>query len=192
MEERNPSRISGPATAAGQANTPHLTDDQFTDLLLGAVPPDVAAHLAVCARCEQEAAQVSGAIGSFEQQSRLWAERRAWSTPLHSAVPAPLRTRMQAGLRLPRASSAWYAAAASLVLALGIGLAHRAAPGPTLPAAAHQAAVDVTPSRLIEDNALLSAIDGELSAEAAPLAAMYSLNLNQHHGRARTAKGIAN
>ena len=66
----------------------HLTDEQFADLLLGANPAAVQAHLKACSACAEEADRVAGAIGSFEQQqTRLWAERRAATSPM--LTPAP-------------------------------------------------------------------------------------------------------
>ena len=93
----------------------HLTDVQFTGLLLGEIPPAVTAHLDACPLCAEEAQRVSSAIGSFEQQSRLWAERRAASRPMQT----PERHPLLAWLRLPATPAAWSTAA---VLALGVAI----------------------------------------------------------------------
>jgi hypothetical protein len=49
----------------------HLSDTEFTDLFLGSIPPSVTGHLETCATCAEEARRVSGAILSFERESRL-------------------------------------------------------------------------------------------------------------------------
>src|ERR1035441_2887353 len=91
-----------------------LTDEQFTDLLLGTSPAAVTAHLSTCPQCAQEAQRVSSAIGSFAQQSRLWAERRAASLPMHSRDWQPALP----WLHIPTKPQAW--AAAGLAGALGL------------------------------------------------------------------------
>lgn len=136
----------GPAGApaarltASHLTVAHLTDEQFTDLLLGAIPPAVIAHLASCPQCTEESQRVAGAIGSFAQQSRLWAER---STTAHSTTarsttarrttarrtasrPAHMPTRQApfAWLGIPIPPIAWVAA--TLMLAAGLSLFHRA------------------------------------------------------------------
>jgi hypothetical protein len=169
----------------------HITDEQFTDLLLGTVPPPVAAHLDVCPQCAQEADRVSGAIGSFEQQSRLWAERRAAATPMVARPHQPLVS----SLTRP---AAWSAAAATVVLALGLGLIHNkpqqtvTQPQSVQTVATVQPTPEVAPATLKADNELLSAIDGELSADAAPPASVYGLDTGAHHAKQHPAKGISN
>jgi hypothetical protein len=53
-------------------------------------------------------------------------------------------------------------------------------------------AARLTPATLKADNELLSAIDGELSAEAAPSASVYGLTVSGQPVRSRIAKRIAN
>jgi hypothetical protein len=171
----------------------HLTDTQFTELLLGTIPPSVTAHLEACPQCAEEAQRVSGAIGSFAEQSRLWAERRAASR----SARMPARQTPLAWLGIPVAPIAWVAAA--LALAAGLGIARRAehsAP-PTQPVAAVQSAPAVAPATVTSatlkaDNALLSAINGELSADAAPSASAYGLTASHRSTRSQPATGISN
>src|SRR5260221_10419133 len=94
---------------------PHLTDEQFTDLLLGMNPPSVREHLRSCGQCSQEAERVSGAISSFSTQSRLWAENRVALRTL--TVRQPQRT--FTWLHLPHA---WTAAAVVVGFAAGLGV----------------------------------------------------------------------
>ena len=165
----------------------HLTDEQFTGLLLGTSPSTVRAHLQECARCSQEAEPVSGAIAGFEQQSRLWAERRAASLPALEVDRRP-------GFAWLYRPQAWTAAALTVALAVGIGVSirqdHRlmvhqqvAQVGP---------APVVSPATLKADNELLSAIDGELRADASTPASVYGLTAATHGARSKAAKRMSN
>ena len=171
----------------------HLTDEQFSDLLCGANPPEVKAHLEACAQCSEEADRVSFALGSFEQQSRLWAERRAASQPMlvsHRQPAFPWLHRPQA----------WTAAALAIALAAGIGVAvrndvtgHKDHPRDAQQQlATTQPAPAVSPATLKADNALLSAIDGELRADDSAPAAMYGLTATSRGARARVPQRVAN
>jgi hypothetical protein len=167
----------------------HLTDEQFTDVLLGTIPAAVTAHLSVCPLCAQEAERVSGAIGNFAQQSRLWAERRA-------ATAQPL----QAGGSQPafpwlHSPQAWVATGLAVALALGIGVALRVdhtRPAQQQTVARVQPAARVSPTTLKSDNELLTAIDGELRADASATAGMYGLNATSRGVRNRSPKRIEN
>jgi len=167
----------------------HLTDDQFTELLLGAIPPQVAAHLKQCAHCAEEAERVSAAIGSFEHESRIWAERRAASLPM-----PPARQPMLTWLP---ARAGWASATAAVALVLGVGALHfRGAvgvrPGVTPAIATAQPAAEVSPATLQADNALLAAIDGELRESDALPSSAYGLKLDSNAGRVKPGKRMSN
>jgi hypothetical protein len=175
--------------AAAHPPVVHLTDAQFTDLLLGTIPPAVSAHLESCPHCAEEAQRVSGAIGSFAQQSRQWAERRVAARPAQTSA----RSVSLAWLRAPIPPVAWIAA--TFLLVAGLGLAHRAhhrVLPPQTVAAVHPAPAVVAPATLKADNELLSAIDGELSDTDLSGAQTYSLNANRQSTRAHSTKGISN
>jgi len=178
-----------------QHTTAHLTDEQFTDLLLGTIPPGVIAHLESCAHCAEEAQRVSGAIGSFAQQSRVWAESRIAARPSQT----PARPVSLSWLRAPIPPVAWIAA--TLLLGAGLSLTHRARhrASPTQTIAAVQPAplapvapAAVSSATLKADNELLSAIDGELSDADISGTQTYGLAVSRHSARARSAKGISN
>ena len=170
----------------------HLTDEQFTDLLLGTSPAAVTAHLSACPQCAQEAQRVSGAIGSFAQQSRLWAERRAASLPVRDRDWQPAFP----WLHSPTNPQAWTVAGLAVALALGIGVSlrvDRARPVERQVAAKLQPAAAVSPTILKSDNALLTAIDGELRADESATSGMYGLGGGSSHGvRSRSPKRISN
>jgi hypothetical protein len=169
-----------------QSHLTHLTDAQFTELLLGANPAAVRAHLEACPQCSDEADRVSRAIGSFEQQSRLWAERRAASRPLLATQPQPVFP----WLHRPHA---WTAAALAIALAVGIGVTVRNDhPRAVQLQAKVQSAPVVSPATLKADNELLSAIDGELRADESTPATMYGLTVTSRGVRTRAPKRISN
>lgn len=173
-------------------NQRHLTDSEFTDLLLGSISPEVATHLESCALCADEARNVSGAILSFDRESRAWAERHAATLP---ALSAPARPGAS-WLGVPAVSWAWQAAVA-LTLAcagvIGYQVQHRAdQPVAVASVSSMPASPAVSPARIQADNDLLSAIDGELQAEAAPPASVYGLDVAVHPSQARRGKRITN
>jgi hypothetical protein len=165
----------------------HLTDEQFTELLMGTRPAWVQAHLKEYAECCEEAERVSGAIGDFAQQSRLWAERRAAAWPMQ----APDRQPTFPWLHRPQA---WTAAALAIALVAGIGISLRKEHArPVQPAVAKaQPAATVSPATLKADNELLSAIDGELRADESTPASLYGLDTDSSGGRTKSAKRASN
>ena len=170
-----------------QSHLTHLTDAQFTELLLGANPAAVRAHLEGCPQCSDEADRVSRAIGSFEQHSRIWAERRAATRP----ILAPVRAPVFEWLHRPQA---WTAAALAIALAAGVGVSARNHHAPVVQTqvAATQPAPEVSPATLKADNDLLSAIDGELRADESTFATAYGLSAAAHESHSRSAERMIN
>jgi hypothetical protein len=172
-----------------EAQPTHLTDEQFADLLLGANPSSVQAHLKACSQCAEEAERVSRAIGSFAQQTRLWAERRAASHPIF----APQRQPVFEWLHRPRA---WTAAALAIAVAAGIGVSarnNRQRSAQTQVAISHTqpATPQLSPATIKADNELLSAIDGELRADESASASAYGLDVNSSSTKTRASKRIS-
>ncbi len=170
-----------------EAQPSHLTDEQFADLLLGANPSSVQAHLKACPQCAEEAERISGAIGSFAQQTRLWAERRAASHP----ILAPQRQPVFEWLHRP---GAWTAAVLAIAVAAGVGvsLRHQQSAHPQVAIAHTQpASPQLSPATIKADNELLSAIDGELRADESTSASAYGLDVNARSAKARASKRIS-
>ena len=179
----------------------HLSDEQFTELLLGSRPSWVQAHLSECAACREEAERVSGAIGDFSTQSRMWAERRAAARPVHVVERKPAL----AWLVRPQA---WAGAALTIALATGIGVsihmdrARTVQPAVTSAqadskkaqagATTTQAEATIPAATLKADNELLTAIDGELRADESTPASLYGLDASTHGGRTKSTKRISN
>lgn len=165
----------------------HLTDEQFTDLLLGTNPAAVQEHLKACSACAEEAERVSVAIGSFQQHSRIWAERRAATRP----ILVPARPPAFEWLYRPQV---WASATLTIAIAVGVGVTannHRV-PVVQPQIATTQSAPVVTPATLKADNDLLSAIDGELRADESTPASAYGLTTAAHEERSRSAKRMIN
>ncbi|HEY4382427.1 MAG TPA: hypothetical protein VGN01_18905 [Acidobacteriaceae bacterium] len=170
----------------------HLTDEQFTDLLLGTSPASVQAHLKACPQCAEEAARVSGAIGSFQQQTRLWAERRAASQPALTSQRQPIFE----WLHRP---AAWTTAGLAIALTVGISVSvHKSHQQPMH--GQQQAAVSQHPvvkqqisaATIKADNELLSAIDGELRADESSSMSAYGLIPSAHGSHSRAPKRVSN
>lgn len=192
----------------------HLTDEEFAELLIGAMSAPVQDHLKGCGDCSAEAECVSVAIGDFAQQSYLWAERHTASWPSPSA-----EQRQTASWRIFVQPQVLVAAALAVVIALGgVISVHRRQPEQAvavlqlqkasqsnLQIAAAQQGVSSTkpvvpasslanyppPSQLRADNELLSAIDGELSAGSTPTV-LYGLDASSHDVLARAPQREAN
>lgn len=170
----------------------HLTDSEFTDLLLGSIPASVTAHLEACAECAQEARSVSGAILSFERQSRAWAEYRAAG---QTSLVAPGR-RSSTWLGLPVTGLAWQAAAALTLICAGVvgyQVQHRndAPAAVATVSSSRSIAPQVSPATLKADNDLLSAISGELQAEVTP-PSVYGLDVSGGPSQSHRVKRVTN
>ena len=184
----------------------HLTDEQFTELLMGSRPAWVQAHLVECAWCREEAERVSGAIGDFAQQTLLWAERRAVERPMRVVERQP-------ALGWLLHPQIWVAGALATALAVGIGMTMRrdhtqpvqqAAATAQADAAKTQAAkvqpvvakvqaeVKIQSATLKADNALLTAIDGELRADESTPASLYGLDASSYSTGTKSAKRTSN
>ncbi len=218
-----------------EGNAVHLSDEQFTELLMGGSPARVQAHLAECAECRAEAERVGDAIGDFSEQSRLWAERRAAARPLRAAAQTPRAraerepvlawlVRRQIWLVRPQA---WAGAALAIALAVGIGVTTGREHSRTAQADAAKAQAGVAAARveattvqteakaqagvtmvqakaavqteaadqsaaLKADNALLSAIDGELRADESAPASLYGLSSDTSVSGTKSAKRTTN
>jgi anti-sigma factor RsiW len=165
----------------------HLTDEQFADLLLGTKSPAVRAHMDTCPKCSQEAERMSTAIGSFQQLSSVWAER-------HAATAEPLRAADARRFSWSHRPLVWSAAALVIALTAGVGLSRHADRPQQVPqpVALVQPAVVVPTATLQSDNQLLSAIDGELSADESTATGMYGLNAPAHEVRTKSVRRLTN
>jgi hypothetical protein len=161
----------------------HLTDEQFAEILLGFESPSVQGQLRSCSQCAEEAAQVTGALSDFNQQSKLWAERRAATSSVS------VKTQQHGHSWAPR-PPAWTIAALGIVLASVAGWSvHRSHESvATFSVARPPAVSNVAPITLKADNDLLSAIDGELRVDDSTSATAYRLSTSSRSDRTRADK----
>lgn len=150
----------------------HLTQEELDELLMGVATPELRAHCAICARCGDRVGALSESIAFYNQASLAWSEARSNTFTRDLSGHKPTR-------RLT--ASAARSVAATLILGLVVSLsagthlwpAHVASPS-------LQAAPDVRAQQIARDNAMLDAIDAELTQpESAPA--------TMSHGTADTA-----
>lgn len=161
----------------GQHSTPHLNNDQFSDLLIGDCPLEVRRHVDTCPQCQEEFKRVQSAIDSFGSACLEWAEQRA---PVSISPSSPL-------LFQCRSLGTW--AAAALLAAAVLFEVHQGWIVPT-PAANDVATQGVeSTANVAEDNRLMMAIDQEIRWQAeSPL----SIASPEKHDRSRPPRWLAN
>lgn len=166
----------------------HLSDVQFTGLLLGDIPQDVREHLAICDECTREAEKVSAAIGSFEHESRVWAENRVASRPAFQP-----RQHLLPWSHSPRVWAVSAAATAILLLAGTESLRYTEHSVSSTPSEmTRTSTAEVAPSTLRSDNELLSAIDGELRWTDPSPSTIYGKKSETHADPDRVLKRTSN
>lgn len=155
---------------------PHLTDEQFSQLLAGEPCNETAAtHLESCTACRQELGSMQVAVGTLRDLSLRWAEQRA------VRITAPSRWVLSLQ-RLP----GWSTATALLLFGLAIGVHVQSGPRSSA-SEIGQAQTATVPSdnELAEDNQLLRSIDQELNRQVRPLVPASELTVShpvRHHG----------
>jgi anti-sigma factor RsiW len=153
----------------------HLTNQQFTDLLIGDCSLEVRRHVDACPQCQEEFKRVQSAIDGFGAAGLEWAEQRA---PM--AISASSQLFLQC-----RSLGTW--AAAALLAAAVLFEVHQGwiVATPSGNNVATQA-VEST-SEVADDNRLMMAIDQEIRWQAeSPL----SMAAPEKHSR--PPRGLAN
>jgi len=145
---------------------PHLTEDDFDDILIGAGSPEAAAHLAACEPCGQRLAafetQFQAQMSVYNQASLAWSEARSNSISRDLAAHRPSFRVTPAGV--------WSTACALLLAVTFTVTANLQRQSATLEAANTPAAAagmddqPVNADQLASDNAMLAAIDSEMHA----------------------------
>jgi hypothetical protein len=141
--------------------TKHLSDEALDDLLIGAATRSHEAHLASCESCAARLATFRSSIALFNQASTAWSQARS------NSISRELTPKSSAFRILP----AWSIAAAfflavtlSFLVGMHRGLARRA----TAMDVAQQHIerrqhIDHQQQEIASDNAMLDAIDSEIS-----------------------------
>ena len=167
-------------------NTPgsnHLTNDQFTEMLMtGITAPVCENHLAGCALCREELAVFSDSVGLFTTTSLAWSEskpaqslRMTASRQVRKAAYAPLRWALAAAVVVGVAVPVW-------------NYEQRPAANPVTTAAL---ASDDSPAEIAQDNALLQSVNVALNSdEGSPLPEYHLLNNAHPSGRSRVRQDV--
>jgi len=163
--------------------SPHLSEDQINDALIGDLSHEVRLHLAACALCQAEVEPFQATLVSFNQATAAWSEAKSNTLnrdlsnirPAHRFTPAAL-----------------WSCASALVVAASIifasGHHHDSASG-SVSAPAGLVADNSPAARANEiaaDNAMLGAIDSEFQPAAPSLALADSeraASPRPHHSR---------
>jgi hypothetical protein len=143
---------------------PHLSEDDFDDILIGCESRETATHLGACPTCRQRMTEVSASMetsmAAFNQASRAWSEARSNALPSHI-----LSTRRGSGWIPVRQ---WQAAAALGVVfcfTAGLQLLHRPTPNAATPSEAAASVHNAhNPVEIESDNAMLADIDSEMGS----------------------------
>jgi hypothetical protein len=144
----------------------HLTEEEFSDYLLGLSTASTRTHLLECAHCREEMESFGTSLASFNQTSLAWSREQAAAHPIHiEAKPA-------AG-RWPRPYwvSGWAGLAAAAVLAFAVALPvtlmHEHAAHPAIASNPAPEATTAQPQEdaavIADDNQMMTAIDAEIS-----------------------------
>ena len=154
----------------------HLTDEQFTDLLLGLDDGTAAAHLNSCEHCCREMARVEETMGMLREASMDWSRQRV------AEMPTP-RAGFFERLGLSFRPAAGMAMAAVLAVAVAVPFLIRDNDVPQQAAVQHMSPVP-TAEQIAADNELMSAINQEIAQPAAQHEAAFA----SESGKARTTK----
>ena len=154
----------------------HLTPEEMDELLMGMAAPELRAHCALCVQCGTRVANLSESIAFYNHASLAWAEARSNTF-----------TRDLSGHRFTRrvTASAARSMAATLILGLVASLSAGTHFWPALVAgsalqaapAVRAFAPDALAQQIARDNAMLEAIDAELTEpESSPAALLHATN----------------
>jgi anti-sigma factor RsiW len=131
----------------------HLTPQQISEFVAGAVSPAIEEHVHDCVACSAEAERLSETVALFRESARNWSQEQESERPL-----IPLNLSASKNSRFTLRHLGWSAALAACLIA-GLTLPHYRA---IKPAPAHQA------NSAISDSELLVQVDRELSETVPP------------------------
>jgi anti-sigma factor RsiW len=133
----------------------HLSEDQFTDCLLGTEPsPETAAHLAHCAACQEELAAFDASVAGFNSASLAWSEAR----PVQSLLPANYSRAQKPFLN----AASWALAVCTLLVVGASTVLHRQEVERSASVAFAGASQEDSEAEVAQDNKLLQEVDQAL------------------------------
>jgi predicted anti-sigma-YlaC factor YlaD len=140
----------------------HLTDDQFTECVIGAPNAESEAHLLTCADCRQELNRFNASVGDFSRATLAWSE----------AQPAvSLRAASLSQSRHPMFVHARWALAAVFLLIVGVPVVWHGNHSTTVPAdtaAVSAAAPDDSDAQIAQDNQLMQSVNVAIGRAPSP------------------------
>jgi hypothetical protein len=148
----------------------HLNDDEFAEAMMGAeLKAEAQAHVDACAECRAEIAKFEDSVGDFGVASLRWSE----SLPAYRTSYTPGKVSTPAQRFFPVA--AWALAAAVLLgvmVPVTVHFEHGHSSVETAANAGDDFASGDSAEQIAKDNALMAAVNDELSqSEASMLAA---------------------
>lgn len=167
-------------TPGSDSGSNHLTNDQFTGMLMTGVTDEACEkHLATCELCREELTAFSDSVGLFGATSLAWSK----SKPAESL-------RVTARRQVRRAAYAPLGWALATAVAIGVAVPvwnydHRPDhSSPTGQVAAANSQAGDSPAEIAEDNQLLQSVNVALNTnEASPLPEYRLLNTMHASGR---------
>lgn len=155
-------------------NERHLTDDDLDELMMGVDRPELQAHCAACAPCCSRISAFSASIQPFNDASLAWSQARS-----HTFTRDLSQHRQTWRLTANAARSAVAMLVLGLVASLTAGMHLRPAQvtGESLATvtqpAPHPFSADARAQQIARDNAMMQAIDAELTEPESTPAALF-------------------
>ncbi len=155
----------------------HLTPDELDELLMEVAGPELRAHCAACSSCGDRLATLSKSIELYTRASLAWSEARSNTFTRDLSGHKPARRVSVSAVR-SMAATLVLGIAASLTAGTHLWPAHFGAvalEAEIAPPAARTFAPDVRAQQIARDNAMLEAIDAELTEpESTPPALIHA------------------
>jgi hypothetical protein len=143
----------------------HFDEDAVTRWQMGDATEAERTHLAGCAECQAQARPLADALSYFGAAAREWGDERAAVTQEWRAAKAAewRDSKTAAALSWRPMSAAWVTVSVALLLLFGVGLPRWKAHRVYIEAQAQQQRVQEQKQELARDNALLDAVDQDVS-----------------------------
>lgn len=151
-------------------NTPHLSEEDIDNAIVGELPGDVRAHLATCDRCRSQVEAFHSSLQLFNQSSLSWTEAKA--ARIAGITPSHASSHMKLAFALACSMALLLLAALTITGGLhrwpGVYQAGRSLPAPV---SASTAATQDSPSKteVAQDNELMQAIANEMRPVSSPV-----------------------
>ena len=140
----------------------HLTQDEVDEFLIDVSAPELRAHCAACALCGDRVAALTQSIRSYNHASLAWAEARSNTFTRDLSGHRPTR-RVTASAARSVVATIVFGLVASLSASTHLWPAHLANPVLQGMPDTRAFAPDARAQQIASDNAMLEAIDAELT-----------------------------